>query len=233
MKKRNQFLNIKGAVLDNEQLGIYMEKAAASHDLMSNSNMDTYPIYRLKENLSFIEKTYSLLNNHIEKEIDIYPSGEWILDNFYAIEETVHTVIKELTPKKYKSFPGLVSTGYSRIYVLATEIIAHTDGRINEDVLNLAIISYQKRKTLSMEEIWNLWIFLDIAIIENIRNTCEKIYSAQMQKYKVESILERLVEKKSIKECKYVGSGLGYARASVTKHVIQRNAISFYRIYVI
>ena len=47
-----------------------------------------------------------------------------------------------------------------------------------------------------MEEIWNLWIFLEIAIIENIRNICEKIYSSQIQKYKVESIIERLVEKK-------------------------------------
>ena len=60
----------------------------------------------------------------------------------------------------------------------------------------MAISAYQRRKTLAMEEIWNLWIFLEIAIIENIRNICEKIYSSQVQKYKVESIIERLVEKK-------------------------------------
>ena len=60
----------------------------------------------------------------------------------------------------------------------------------------MAISAYHRRKTLAMEEIWNLWIFLEIAIIENIRNICEKIYSSQVQKYKVESIIERLVEKK-------------------------------------
>lgn len=47
-----------------------------------------------------------------------------------------------------------------------------------------------------MEEIWNLPIFLEISIIENIRRICEKIYINQIQKDKVENIIERLVEKK-------------------------------------
>ena len=54
-----------------------------------------------------------------------------------------------------------------------------------------------------MEEIWNLWIFLEIAIIENIRNICERIYASQLQKYKVENIIERLVERKDLKNCKF------------------------------
>ena len=51
-----------------------------------------------------------------------------------------------------------------------------------------------------MEEIWNLWVFLEIAIIENIRGICEKIYLSQIQKYRVENIIERLVERKNIKQ---------------------------------
>lgn len=116
------------------------------------------------------------------------------------------TVIKEMIESKYKNFQGLAGnqySGYARIYVLASEIVAHTDGKINDNILNLAILGYQKRKTLTMEEIWNLWMFLEIAIIENIRGICEKIYSSQIQKYKVESILERLIEKKESKDYKY------------------------------
>ena len=73
--------------------------------------------------------------------------------------------------------------GFSRIYVVASEIVAYTDNKINDEILSMAISAYQRRKTLAMEEIWNLWIFLEIAIIENIRNICEKIYSSQVQKY--------------------------------------------------
>jgi len=180
-----------------------MEKIASSHELIPKSKMSTYPIPRLKENFHFIESTYRLLNEHADKGIDVHPAGEWLLDNFYAIEETIQGVEKEMTPKKYKSFIGANHAGFSRIYVLASEIVSHTDGSISEEVLERAILRYQKRKTLQMDEIWNFCLFLNIALIENIRNICEKIYSAQIQKYKVESILERLVEGKPHREQNY------------------------------
>ena len=41
-----------------------------------------------------------------------------------------------------------------------------------------------------MDEIWNIGLFLQIAIINNIKDVCEKIYSSQLQKYKVEEIAE-------------------------------------------
>ena len=220
-KSINKFLNIKGTVLDNEQLSSYMEKIGTNHELRINSSMSTYPIPRLKDNLRFIGKTYNLLNEHIKINIDIVPAGEWLLDNFYVIEETIKTVIKELTPVKYKNFPGISSgmyNGYARIYVLAAEIVAYTDGRINDDILKLAISSYQRRKTLSMEEIWNLWIFLSLAAIENIRDVCEKIYSSQIQKCKVESIIERLLEKKDTNDCKYNNLGLTWHTNRVSRH---------------
>ncbi|MGN1271333.1 MAG: hypothetical protein ACI4UX_05140 [Clostridia bacterium] len=200
MKKANyKYLNIKGAVLDNYQLEQYMEMIATSHDVELTSNIATYPIPRLKDNYRFIEKTYDLLNKHIKMGINLYPAGEWLLDNFYIIEETFKTVCREMTITKYKKMPGITTgmyKGFSRIYVVASEIVAYTDNKVNDEILSMAISAYQRRKNLTMEEIWNLWIFLEIAIIENIRNICEKIYSSQIQKYKVESIIERLVEKK-------------------------------------
>lgn len=77
---------------------------------------------------------------------------------------------------------------------------AYTEYCIEPDKLSFMLQAYQKKKTLSMEEIWNMGIFLQIAVISNIRNVCEKIYSAQLQKYRVESIVERLVEQKPKEE---------------------------------
>jgi len=200
--KNYKYLNIKGTILDNYQLSNYMEKIATNHDTEENSQKQTYPIPRLKDNFKFIEKTYELLNQHAKMGIDTYPAGEWLLDNFYIIEETYKTICLEMNLKKYKEFPKVATgiyKGYARIYVLASEIVAYTDNKMNEEILASTISAYQKRKLLSMEEIWNLSIFLGIAIIENIRNICEKIYSSQIQKYRVEDIIERLVEKKDTK----------------------------------
>lgn len=197
--RNTKFLNIKGIVLDNENLKKFMEKTASNYEVKKYSNVSTYPIERVNDNYLFIEKTYNLLNEHIKKNIDIHPAGEWLLDNFYIIEETVKKIKKEMPLKKYKELPGIASgayEGFARIYLIATEIASYTDNKIDDETLKIALLAYQKQKNLNMEEIWNLWIFLEIAIIENIRAVCEKIYVAQNQKYKVEGIIERLVEKK-------------------------------------
>ena len=199
-------LNIKGAVLDNNQLEKYLEQIASDHILEKKSDPNTYPIIRLDENFNFITKTYEILSKHLKMGITIHPAGEWLLDNYYIIEETYHGIKKSLTKKKYMNFLGISNgmyKGYARIYVLASEIIAYTDGNIDEQILEKLLKSYQKKKTLNMEEIWNIGIFFEISLIEKIRGVCEKIYSSQIQKYKAESIIERLVEKKGKENQKF------------------------------
>lgn len=205
-----KILNIKGALLDTQQLEDYLRKIASGHVLQDKSNKYTYPIPRLKENFEFITEVYNLLNEHIKLKLPIHPAGEWILDNFYIIDETVKTVTKELTLKKYTNFLGIANgpyAGFARIYVLASEIVAYIDGKINGKNLEVLLKAYEDKKTLSMDEIWNINTFLRVALIENIREACEKIYSAQLQKYKVENIIERLVENKSKDELQFKNIG--------------------------
>lgn len=199
-------LNGKGAILGQNELEIYLEKLASSHSLKSVSNKNTYPIPRLKENFDIITNVYQLLNEHIKLKLPIHPAGEWILDNYYVIDETVKMIKSGLTLKKYTRFLGVASgnqEGFARIYVLASEIVNYTDNKINGDTLIKDLKAYQRKKTLNMEEIWNIPLFIQIALIENIREICEKIYSSQMQKYRVENIIERLVENKNKEELQF------------------------------
>ena len=204
--KSAKFLNIKGALLDQNQLENYLEKVASEHILQAKSNKDTYPIPRLDENFKQITKTYDILNSHLKLGINIHPAGEWLLDNYYVIEETYKTIKKELSLKKYVNFVGIQNgeyEGFARIYVLAAEIVGYTDGRLDSDKLKSFLNAYQNKKTLGMEEIWNISAFLNISLIEKIRNVCDKVYFVQIQKYKVESIIERLVENKQDQDLVY------------------------------
>lgn len=204
--KKYQKLEIEGAILDEEQLKAHMEKIAIQHTLKAKSNKNTYPVPQMLENYTTIKNVYNLLNEHIKLGINIHPAGEWILDNFYIIEETVRQIEKEMTLKKYTNFIGIQNgkyMGFARIYVLASEIVAYTDNKIDGENLKKYLQAYQTKKTLNMEEIWNIGIFLQISIIQNIAEICEKIYSSQIQKYRVKNIIERLVEKKEKNELKY------------------------------
>lgn len=192
--KEKRRLNIKGAVLDKNQLANYLEKIASDHILTEKSDKNTYPIPRLKENFLVIKEIYKLLNEQIKQGIPIHPAGEWVLDNLYIIEEMTKNICKELTIKKYTEFVGLANgryEGFARVYVLAAEIVAYTDGKINSENLADMLQAYQTKKNLSMNEIWSIGTFIQIALIENIREICETIYMSQIQKYKVEDILSR------------------------------------------
>lgn len=197
--KEKRRLNIKGAILDKNQLDSYLEKIASDHILQEKSDKSTYPIPRLKEDFEIIKEVYKLLNEHLEIGIPIHPAGEWILDNLYIIEEAIKNICKDLTLKKYTNFLGIANgryEGFARIYVLAGEMVAYTDGKINGENLKQMLMAYQNKKSLSMNEIWNIGLFIQIVLIENIREICEYIYSCQMQKEKVENILSKFFNTK-------------------------------------
>ena len=193
-------LNKKGVNLNLDELKKYLEKIASDEILSYKSDTFTYPIPKLKEDYNFIFKVYSLLNEHIKLGIPIHPAGEWLLDNFYIIEEAMKNITKNLSLKKYKNFISVANgeyKGFARIYSLCLEIVTYTDYRINSSVLVELLRNYQKKKNLSMEEIWNIGLFIQIGLINGIREISEKIYFSQIQKYKVENIVERLVDKKN------------------------------------
>ena len=201
--KTYKSLNINGTAINKEELNNYLEKMAVEYTIVSKSEKDTYPVPELIENLNEIKRVYNLLNEHVKLGIQIHPAGEWILDNFYVVEEITNQIKKELTLKKYMNFVGIANgkyRGFARIYLLAEEIVGYTDCRINKEDLTSYLASYQLKKTLNMDEIWNVGMFIQIAIIKKIRFIAEKIYETQIQKYKVENIAERLIENKAKNE---------------------------------
>ena len=91
-----------GVLLDKKQLEKYMEKLASDHNLKSEADERTYPIPNLTKDFEYITMVYNLLNEHIKLVIDIHPAGEWLLDNYYIIEERVKQIKDELDLNKYK-----------------------------------------------------------------------------------------------------------------------------------
>ena len=197
--RENLILDINGAILTSKELEKYLEKIGAAYNIKQKTDKKTYPIPRMMNNYYIIKQVYNLLNEHVKLGIAIHPAGEWILDNFYVIEENVKSIQKEISLKKYKNFVGISNgkyAGFARVYVLAGEIVNYTDNKINAEDLENYLSAYQTKKTLNMDEIWNIGIFLQTCIIENIRQICEKIYISQIEKYKVEAIVEKTIEKK-------------------------------------
>lgn len=179
----------------------YAKKLALDYKIMSKSNSKTYPIKKMLTDFEYIGKTYDILNESIANGVSIPPSGEWILDNYYLIEEQANSLKKELSISKYKKLPSI--NNESRIYVLAKELVKFTDAYITEENIETFIRAYQTKKSISMEELWLLPTMIKISLIEHIKELCEKIMSSQLQKFKVESLVERIIHNKKLGEQRF------------------------------
>jgi cellobiose phosphorylase len=152
-------------------------KVAASHRVMSGKNSDKL-LKRLDKNEDVLLQVRDLLVEALRDKLPLTPASEWLLDNFYLIEEQISIGRKHL-PKGYsQNLPHLLtgaSAGFPRVYDIALEIISHSDGRV--DLINLSsfINAYQKQSNLTLGELWAIPIMLRLALIENLRRVAVSI----------------------------------------------------------
>ncbi|HOC66056.1 MAG TPA: glucoamylase family protein, partial [Methanothrix soehngenii] len=62
-----------------------------------------------------------------------------------------------------------------RIYDIAKELIARTDGRVDAESLKRFVDAYQTKSVLNLGELWAVAIMLRLALIENLRNISLRI----------------------------------------------------------
>ncbi|MES2674271.1 MAG: glucoamylase family protein [Pseudomonadota bacterium] len=138
---------------------------------------------RLDDNETVLVSSCTLLMDAVTAKMRIAPAGEWLLDNFYLIEEQIRTARKHL-PKKYSRELPCLASGPSRdlprVYDLAVEIIAHSDARMDEAMLNRFIAAYQSVTPLTLGELWAIPIMLRLALIENLRLVAARITAASV-----------------------------------------------------
>ena len=108
----------------------------------------------------------------------VTPAGEWLLDNFYLIEEEVRTAKRHLPPGYSRELPRIASgpnAGLPRVYDLALHAVAHGDSRLGRGTLTRFIASYQTVKVLQIGELWAIPIMLRLALIENLRRVAARV----------------------------------------------------------
>jgi cyclic beta-1,2-glucan synthetase len=117
------------------QMEQHGKELAASHVLTPRQARDQL-LVRLTANEHTLIDVCTLLMEAVTTRRRIAPAGEWLLDNFYLIEEQIRTAKRHL-PKGYsRELPRLgagPSAGLPRVYDLALEIIAHGDGRVDPE----------------------------------------------------------------------------------------------------
>ena len=162
---------LRSELFSEEQLEQHARAISLKHHLITEHPSEQL-LKRLAENEEILLEVHSLLTETVKGNNRIAPAGEWLLDNFYLIEEQIYTGKKHL-PKGYsRGLPQLAkgeSAGLPRVYDIAVEIISHSDGHVDLKSLISFVNAYQENTYLQLGELWAIPIMLRLALIENLR----------------------------------------------------------------
>ena len=168
---------LRSELFSRDQMEQHGKTLAASHKLSPGHARDQL-LARLSENEVVLVSARNLLIQALTTDLRITPAGEWLLDNFYLIEEQIRTARRHL-PKGYsRELPRLLnsdSDGIPRVYDIALETISHGDGRVDPENLSSFVAAYQTVSVLKLGELWAIPIMLRLALIENLRRVAARI----------------------------------------------------------
>ncbi len=197
-ESRNQSteeLPLRAELFSIDQLERHAKSIASSHQLASSHGSDLL-LRRLGENERVLLETYELVATAAALNRRIEPAAEWLLDNFYLVEDQIRA-IRRLLPASYsRELPRLVNNSKAslpRVYEIALELISHVDGRVDSASLNGFVAAYQSVVPLTLGELWALPLMLRLALVENLRRVAARIASARRDRDVADEWANRMV----------------------------------------
>ncbi len=131
----------------------------------------------------------------------ITTDAEWLLDNYHIVAETLREVRIDLPRGYYEELPKLADgpfAGYPRVYLLALEIIAHTDSSLEEANITRFVQAYQTVAPLTIGELWAVPIMLRLGLLENLCRLARQMTTAWDDRQEAERWKGVLVECKDL-----------------------------------
>ena len=175
---------LRSVLLSADQMQQHGKTLAGSHALAPGRAPDQL-LTRLKSNEDVLIGVCNLLTAAVTASRRITPAGEWLLDNFYLIEEQIRTARRHLPRGYSRELPRLArgpSMGFPRVYDLALETISHGDGRVDPESLSRFVSAYQTVTPLKLGELWAIPIMLRLALIENLRRVADRVAASMVDR---------------------------------------------------
>src|SRR5688572_4032986 len=166
------------ALFSQEQLEAHALALAASHVLAAKSVHGVALLPRLDEHAEHLEEAYQLLSAVARTDPQPVGSEDWLRDNYHVIQDQLREIRQDLPRKYYVELRKLADgpfAGYPRVYHIARELIVHTAGRFDLDMLVDFAATYQRAVPLSIGETWAIPIMLRLALVEELRAIVDRV----------------------------------------------------------
>ncbi|MCX6922952.1 MAG: hypothetical protein NT154_07050, partial [Verrucomicrobia bacterium] len=167
---------LRAEVFSVDQL-VHHAKALAENHSVATRRGSNRLLARLGENEQIL-RAYNRTTQTVDQTRRVTHAAEWLLDNFYLIEEQVQMARRHLPRGYSRELPRLLagpSAGLPRVYDLVLELISHVDAQIDAEPLRAFVAAYETVSPLKLGELWAIPIMLRLALIENLRRVTSRL----------------------------------------------------------
>ena len=161
---------LRGELFGVEQLARHAQALAAKHEIATARGRNQL-LARLDHNEEVL-RAFNHATLAVDQNRRITPAAEWLLDNFYLIEEQIQLARRHLPRDYSRELPRLKSgpsAGLLRVYDIVLELISHVDAEIDAASLTAFVEAYQTVSALKLGELWAIPIMLRLGLIENLQ----------------------------------------------------------------
>lgn len=187
---------LHGELLTPDQLVRHAEVIAQQHQSTIIREGSNRLLAQLQENERVLRE-FNRATVAVDRTRPITPATEWLLDNFYLIEEQIQMARRHLPRSYSRELPRLTTgpaAGLPRVYDLMLELIAHADAQIDRSPLWRFVAAYQNVAPLSLGELWAVPIMLRLGLIENLQRITRRLAEAREHRDLADYWIDRLQE---------------------------------------
>src|SRR6185369_934426 len=133
----------------------------------SKPQKTTFPIpTRLKELKQFFQSAYNFFDQAAKTQVAVSNASEWLLDNFYIIEQAMQVIEDDLPADYYSRLPK-EADNTTRIYIVAATI-NHDAPRLDAEQIRNFVQTFQRTTVLRTGELWALPLMLRFSMLETL-----------------------------------------------------------------
>jgi cyclic beta-1,2-glucan synthetase len=187
---------IRAELFSAERLEQHAESLAAAQLVTLEPVLGRPLLPRVLENGRLLLEYYRATARSIQREQTITPAAEWLVDNFYIVEEQLREIRDDLPPGYYHKLPKLASghlEGYPRVFGMAWAFVAHTDSRFEPELLRRFVKAYQRLQPLTSGELWAVAITLRVVLVENLRRLAEIMVHSRRAREEADFLADSLL----------------------------------------
>jgi len=154
---------------------------------------------RHRENEKEIFRVYRTTARDVEAGAQITPAAEWLLDNYYVIEEAIQEVRRDFPRRFFRQLPTIGIEGdvegqrLPRVLALAWLYVAHTHSNVSQESLTAAVEGFQRVDALKIGELWALPSFIRFVLIENLRRISSRVERSRKMRFKANDVADQLI----------------------------------------